>query len=111
MVHFPVYEGRGNHDGGNSSDPDEPHFVASMIVERNQIRKDLPSFNVTGVSKLSGLHYSWAWEITSTCSAHFIMLNEYTGHVCEGCAPVNCFYGPACYTGCVAARNEAQEAR
>lgn len=98
LVHFPVYESRGNHDGGNTSDT-EPHFVASMIVERNQIRKSIPSFNITNVSSTTGLHYSWQWSVSSTCRVHFFALNEYAGHVCDGCAPNNCFYGPPCYTG------------
>ena len=84
---------------GNSSDPAEPHFVASLIVERNQVRANMPQFNITSVSKLSGIHYAWAWEVSPTCFAHFITLNEYAGHLCDGCAPVNCFYGPPCYTG------------
>ena len=70
-----------------------------MIVARNQVRANLPSFGITGVSKLSGIHYSWRWNVTSTCDVHFVMLNEYVGHVCDGCAPANCFYGPPCYTG------------
>lgn len=98
LIHYPVYEGRGNHDGGNSTDALEPHFVASMIVARNQVRAGLPSFNITGVSK-SGLHYSWRWQVSPTCAAHFIMLNEYAGHLCDGCDPTTCFYGPPCYTG------------
>lgn len=77
----------------------EPHFVASLIVERNQVRANMPQFNITAVSKLSGIHYAWAWEVSSTCVAHFVALNEYAGHLCDGCAPVNCFYGPPCYTG------------
>ena len=91
-------EGRGNHDGGNSTDALEPHFVASMIVARNQVRLGLPSFNVTAVSR-SGLHYSWRWHVADGCEAHFFMLNEYAGHLCDGCAPASCFYGPPCYTG------------
>ena len=97
MVHFPVYEGRGNHDGANSTDT-EPHFVASMIVERNQVRQNIPAFNLTGISA-TGLHYSWRWHVADGCDAHFVMLNEYAGHLCDGCAPANCFYGPPCYTG------------
>lgn len=99
LVRFPVLEGRGNHDGGNTTDPTEPHFVASMIVERNQVRQSYGSlFNITGISQ-SGLHYSWRWQVSDTCSAFFVMMNEYAGHICEGCSPVNCFYGPPCYTG------------
>lgn len=96
---FKTYEGRGNHDGGNSSDTKEPHFVASMIVARNQLRAGLPEFNITAVSSLSGLHYAWRWAASPTCSVHFFMLNEYAGHLCDGCAPGTCFYGPPCYTG------------
>jgi hypothetical protein len=99
MSDFPCYETRGNHDGGNSTDKLEPHFVASMIIERNQIRRSMPSFNLTNVSATTGLHYSWQWSVTPTCRAHFFALNMYAGHVCDGCAPNNCFYGPPCYTG------------
>ena len=98
LCHFPIYEGRGNHDGSNTTDALEPHFVASMIVARNQVRLGLPSFNVTAVSR-SGLHYSWRWHVADGCEAHFFMLNEYAGHLCDGCAPANCFYGPPCYAG------------
>jgi len=100
LLTFPVYEGRGNHDGGNSSDPVEPHFVASEIVARNQLRAGTPAFNLTGVSSETGLHYSWAWAAGPGCTAHFVMLNEYAGHTCDGCSPApSCFYGPTCYTG------------
>lgn len=98
LSHFKTYEGRGNHDGGNSTDT-EPHFVASMIIARNQLRASMPEFNITKVSSMSGLHYSWKWAVSPTCSVHFFMLNEYAGHLCDGCAPDNCFYGPPCYTG------------
>lgn len=98
LSRFPTYEGRGNHDGGNSSDV-EPHFVASMIVARNQLRAGSAAFNITAVSTASGLHYAWRWDASPTCRVHFFMLNEYAGHLCDGCAPVNCFYGPPCYTG------------
>lgn len=98
MLRYRVYEGRGNHDGGNSTDQLEPHFVASEIVARNQLRLGLPEFNITAISE-TGLHYAWTWPVSDTCTLHFVMMNEYAGHICEGCAPNNCFYGPACYTG------------
>jgi hypothetical protein len=97
-LHYPVYEGRGNHDGGNSSGDVQPHFVASEIIARNQLRKNAGWFNITAISE-SGLHYAWTWSVGDACTVHFVMLNEYAGHICEGCNPVSCFYGPACYAG------------
>ena len=112
MLRYPICEGRGNHDGGNTTDT-EPHPVASLIVARNQARLAAPSiFALTNVSA-TGLHYSWAWPLLPAaaasgggggapppCAAHFVMLNEYAGHLCDGCAPApSCFYGKACYTG------------
>lgn len=77
----------------------EPHFVASEVVARNQLRAGNTMFNITGVSA-TGLHYSWAWAAGPGCTAHFVMLNEYAGHTCDGCSPApSCFYGPPCYTG------------
>lgn len=99
LLAFPVYEGKGNHDGGQSTDTGE-HFVAASIIARNQIRKLDPLFNITGISA-TGLHYSWRWSISNNCSVNLVMLNLYAGHNCSGCAPNNCFYGPPCYSGFV----------
>ena len=96
LLNFPLYEGRGNHDGANTT---QDGNVALMIVERNVVRKASPLFHITNVSE-TGLHYSWAWPVSAGCTAHFIMLNEYAGHLCDGCSPApSCFYGPACYAG------------
>jgi hypothetical protein len=103
LLSYPLYEGRGNHDGGNSTDT-MPHPVASLIVARNQARLAQPStFSLTNVSA-TGLHYSWRWPLSqalpASCAAHFFMLNEYSGHLCDGCSPApSCFYGAPCYTG------------
>ena len=71
-----------------------------MIVERNKVRAANPAvFHLTNVS-YTGLHYSWAWAVGGACKAHFVMLNEYAGHLCDGCSPApSCFYGKACYAG------------
>lgn len=87
LLSYPLYEGRGNHDGGNSTDT-MPHPVASLIVARNQARLAQPStFSLTNVSA-TGLHYSWRWPLSqalpASCAAHFFMLNEYSGHLCDG---------------------------
>ena len=99
-LRLPVYESRGNHDGGNTSDV-MPHYVASEIVARNQLRLATPGFELERVSE-TGLHYSWSWNVSATCRAHFVQLGLYAGHTCVGCAPAaSCFYGAPCYAGFV----------
>jgi len=63
---FPVYEGFGNHDGG------EEHPIRQGIKNRNPQRPGL-----THISK-NGFHYSWDWE-----GIHFIQLNLFPGTVAD----------------------------
>jgi hypothetical protein len=104
-LHYPVYESKGNHDGSNSTDNTQPHFVATEIIARNQLRKADPSFELDRISE-TGLHYSWNWNASATCRVHFLQLGLYAGHTCVGCAPApSCFYGPPCYSGFVYPEN------
>jgi hypothetical protein len=70
-----------------------------MIIGRNQVRLVDPAFNLTAMSS-NNLHYSWRWAVpadddaSASCNVHFFMLNTYAGHICDGCAPVECFYNP-----------------
>jgi hypothetical protein len=59
---YPVYEGAGNHDGGEK-DP-----VRKGIVARNAVRP-----GVKDVSS-NGLHYSWDWD-----RVHFVQLSLFPG--------------------------------
>lgn len=43
---------------------------------------------MTGVSNTTGLHYSWTWNISSTCALHFVHLNLFPGSKC-GSSPSN----------------------
>eukprot|EP00873_Tetraselmis_striata_P023569 jgi/Tetstr1/443833/TSEL_003287.t1 len=87
MLRYPVYEGFGNHDGGNlTSGPHYPNYVRLGIKARNKVRR--------GVMHLSDneLHYSWDWPITPSCSLHLVQLNLFAGRYGE---PVDApFYGP-----------------
>jgi len=85
LLRYRVYEGRGNHDGKNSSlNPPAGclHSPSGWIIERNRQRLADPAFSVTGVSQPTGLHYSWTWNISTTCSIHFVHLNLFPGHQC-----------------------------
>jgi len=78
-----------------------PHYIASEIIARNQLRKAEPSFELERISA-TGLHYSWGWQASSTCRLHFVQLGLYAGHTCVGCAPApSCFYGRDCYASFV----------
>ncbi len=63
-LHYPVYEGYGNHDVDNTSHS----YTLDGLVERNLVRP--------GIAHLSDnqLHYSWDWQ-----GVHFINLNIYPG--------------------------------
>ncbi len=63
-LHYPVYEGYGNHDVDNTV----YSYTLQGLKERNLVRP--------GVVHLSdnGLHYSWDWQ-----GVHFINLNIYPG--------------------------------
>jgi cytolysin (calcineurin-like family phosphatase) len=63
-IHFPVYEGYGNHDVQKQTGDS----VLRGIVSRNKYR-DTP---VNASS--NGLHYSWDWD-----DVHFVNLNVYAG--------------------------------
>lgn len=66
MIHYPMYDGAGNHDGAVSTSA--KGIVRRGIIDRNKKR--------VGVSNISsnGLHYSWDWD-----DVHFVCLNEYGG--------------------------------
>jgi cytolysin (calcineurin-like family phosphatase) len=63
-IHYPVYEGYGNHDVDNTTHS----YTLDGIMARNLVRP--------GVVHLSdnGLNYSWNWQ-----GVHFINLNIYPG--------------------------------
>ncbi len=63
-LHYPVYEGYGNHDLKNQ--PGEA--VLKAIVARNTKR------GTSVITSSNGLHYSWDWD-----DVHFINLNIYAG--------------------------------
>jgi cytolysin (calcineurin-like family phosphatase) len=62
LLHFPVYEGFGNHD---CLDPAVPNH----IKERNPLRPHLSNISS------NGYHYSWDWD-----SVHFVCLNLFPGN-------------------------------
>jgi cytolysin (calcineurin-like family phosphatase) len=59
---FPVYEGAGNHDGG------EGEVVRVGIRDRNKLRPGLKSVSPNGIN------YSWDWE-----RVHFVHLGLFAG--------------------------------
>ena len=67
-VHFPVYDGLGNHDQPGVSQGILPKFVA-----RNATRQNPVNFDSTGYN------YSWDWD-----GVHFIHLNLYAGGTEKG---------------------------
>ena len=115
-LRYPVFEMRGNHDGANTTDYEQPpsvqggNFVARGVVARTRMKSTIqrrltsrgplpPSpatFRLTAISQ-SGLHYSWDWKnADGDVGAHMVALNLYVGDTCTGCAPYKCFYGPPC---------------
>jgi cytolysin (calcineurin-like family phosphatase) len=64
LLHYPVYEGYGNHDVDNT----DYSYTLQGIRERNLVRPD-----VSNISD-NGLNYSWDWE-----GVHFVNLNIYQG--------------------------------
>lgn len=62
-LHYPVFEGYGNHDFGDSFD-----IVRTAIADRN-LHRDQPIH-----LSPNGLHYSWDWQ-----GIHFVNLNVYPG--------------------------------
>lgn len=86
MLKYRVYEGRGNHDGGNTSNAVPKDCQGALqpsqnVAARNKVRAATPAFNITGTSA-TGLHYSWDWPLTDTCKLHFVHLNLFPGHTC-----------------------------
>ena len=55
-------------------------------MERNKARLADPAFSITGISEPTGLHYSWTWNISSTCAIHFVHLNLFPGRQCGSAA-------------------------
>jgi hypothetical protein len=89
LLRYRVYEGRGNHDGKNSSliaPRGCEHSPSGWIVQRNQARAADPAFAVDGLSSPTGLHYSWTWRISSQCAIHFVHLNLFPGRQCGSAA-------------------------
>ena len=74
---WPAFEGPGNHDGGNSSDPNSG-LVRRGVIARNKERAALPG--TAGAANYSmspnNLHYSWDWS-----GVHFVMLGVYPGTI------------------------------
>ena len=84
-VRLPVYEGRGNHDAGNTTNP-LPTGCASVpsreVAARNVLRRADARFGIDNVSLPTGLHYSWTKPVSDTCRLHFVHLNLFPGHSC-----------------------------
>ncbi len=66
-LHFPVYEGWGNHDGGPTA---ATSVITAAIKQRNLLRPNLKKIST------NGYHYSWDWG-----HVHFINTNIYPGDV------------------------------
>ena len=84
-IRFPVFEGRGNHDGGNSTLPDPrgcTGHVSTNIIARNKVRAANPKFGIDGISSPTGLHYSWTVNVSDSCRLHFVHLNLFPGFTC-----------------------------
>lgn len=84
-LRYRVYEGRGNHDGGNTTLPDPrgcKGHVSTNIVARNKERMADPAFGVDAISSPTGLHYSWTRNVSATCRVHFVHLNLFPGISC-----------------------------
>jgi hypothetical protein len=84
-LRYRVQEGRGNHDGGNTTLPDPrgcKGHVSTNIVARNKARLADPAFNIDSISSPTGLHYSWTVNISDQCKLHFVHLNLFPGYTC-----------------------------
>lgn len=85
LINYKVYEGRGNHDGANSTTKnpsDCDGHPTTWIIERNKQRLADPSYNVVNVSDPTGLHYAWIWNINADCRVLFIHQNLFPGYGC-----------------------------
>ena len=84
-VKLRVYEGRGNHDGLNSTEA-LPSGCASVpvreVAARNELRRADARFGIDNVSVPTGLHYSWTSAVSASCRLHFVQLNLFPGHAC-----------------------------
>ena len=69
FVHYPAFEGWGNHDGPPIGKEKNGFSFQAQLKKRNEIRKQKGL-----ISNLSenGLHYSWDWD-----DVHFVELNIY----------------------------------
>jgi cytolysin (calcineurin-like family phosphatase) len=65
QIHFPVFEGYGNHDIAAGR---KPHWIPEQIALRNRCRTQALQTSPNGV------HYSWDWG-----GLHFININLYAG--------------------------------
>lgn len=84
-LRYRVYEGRGNHDGGNTTLPDPrgcTGHVSTNIVARNKLRAADAAFGVDAVSAPTGLHYSWTKVVSDSCKVHFVHMNLFPGRTC-----------------------------
>jgi hypothetical protein len=66
---LPIFEGFGNHDGGNTTAEHECNLVRRAVQLQNTLR----SSKIRSVS-LCTLHYSWDWD-----QLHLVHLNLYPG--------------------------------
>ncbi|GAX82057.1 hypothetical protein CEUSTIGMA_g9485.t1 [Chlamydomonas eustigma] len=66
---LPIFEGFGNHDGGNTSAEHECNIVRRAVQLRNTLR----SSRIRNISP-GTLHYSWDWD-----ELHLVHLNLYPG--------------------------------
>ena len=95
---FPVFEGVGNHDGGNSTAPaDRGGLVRRGVIMRNRQRAALPADVLAAVApnysmSANNLHYSWDWQ-----GVHFAMLGVYPGGTGD-CASGAALPGSGCGT-------------
>ena len=80
LIHYPMYECVGNHDGAVST-------AAAGIVRRGVIERNKTRVGATNISS-NGLHYSFDWD-----DVHFVALNEYGGLESDQRYPGNQAYG------------------
>lgn len=89
-LRFPSFDGVGNHDGGNSTDP-KFGLVRQEVIARNK-RRDPAKAGITNYSlSANSLHYSWDWDGAAAAEnvakdgggqeggLHMAMLNVYPG--------------------------------
>ncbi|MEY4403545.1 MAG: hypothetical protein RIR91_1580 [Verrucomicrobiota bacterium] len=69
LLHYPVYDGWGNHDGPPVGKEKNGFSMQAKLLARNKQRGELKL--ATHFSP-NGLHYSWDWD-----DVHFVQLNLY----------------------------------